>query len=57
MRWKSFGVPSVALYMSIGETTTRLASVSPRRRKGVNIGGGGGDAADRLSALGSRLSA
>lgn len=26
-------------YMSIGETTTRLRSVSPRSRKGVNIGG------------------
>ena len=39
-RWKSFGVPSVAEYMSIGETTTRFASVSSRSRNGVNIGGG-----------------
>jgi hypothetical protein len=29
-RWKSLGVPSTALYMSIGETTTRLCSVIPR---------------------------
>jgi hypothetical protein len=34
------GVPSSALYMSIGETTMRFASVIPRSRKGVNIGGG-----------------
>lgn len=38
-RWKSPGVPSAAEYMSIGETTTRLRRVSPRRVKGVNIGG------------------
>ena len=36
------GVPSSALYTSIGETTTRFASVSPRSRKGVNIGGTAG---------------
>ena len=38
-RWKSPGVPSTEEYMSIGETTTRLASSSPRSRKGSNIGG------------------
>ncbi len=38
-RWKSLGVPSAALYMSIGETTTRLASSRSRRRNGANIGG------------------
>src|ERR1700726_3196310 len=43
-RWKSFGEPSSALYMSIGDTTTRLASVNPRSRNGVNIGGGAGGA-------------
>ena len=40
-RWKSPGVPSTAEYMSIGETTTRLRSSSPRSRSGVNIGGRG----------------
>jgi hypothetical protein len=37
-RWKSPGVPSTDEYMSIGETTTRLASSRPRSRNGVNIG-------------------
>ena len=31
-RWKSAGTPSTAEYMSIGETTTRLRSWSPRSR-------------------------
>ncbi len=39
-RWKSLGTPSTAEYMSMGETTTRLGSVSPRSRSGVNMGGG-----------------
>ena len=39
-RWKSFGVPSSALYMSMGETTTRFSTVIPRSVNGVNIGGG-----------------
>ena len=34
-------MPSRALYIDIGETTTRLASSSSRRRSGVNIGGRG----------------
>lgn len=38
-RWKSAGSPSVAEYMSMGETTTRLRSSRPRSRSGVNIGG------------------
>jgi hypothetical protein len=37
--WKSFGTPSTAEYMHIGETTTRLGSVRPRSVSGVNIGG------------------
>jgi hypothetical protein len=32
-------VPSVAEYMHIGDTATRLGIVSARRRNGVNIGG------------------
>src|SRR3954464_5788654 len=40
-RWKSVGRPSSAEYMSIGETTTRLASSSRPSRNGWNIGGGG----------------
>ena len=51
-RWKSFGMPSSALYMSIGETTTRFASVIPRSVNGVNIGGGADRAA--RSALAAR---
>ena len=38
-RWKSVGIPSSAEYMSIGETTTRLASSSRPSRNGWNIGG------------------
>src|ERR1022692_1575807 len=38
-RWKSPGTPSRAEYMSIGETTTRLASSRPPSRNGWNIGG------------------
>src|SRR3984885_14766905 len=38
-RWKSPGTPSRALYMSIGETITRLASSSGPSRNGWNIGG------------------
>ena len=38
-RWKSPGTPSLALYMSIGETITRLASSSRPIRPGWNIGG------------------
>jgi len=44
-RCQSPGVPSSAEYWHIGDTTTRLASTSERRRNGVNIGGGGGAAA------------
>ena len=40
-RWKSPGIPSTALYMSIGATTTRLGTVMPRSENGVNIGTGG----------------
>ena len=29
-RWKSFGTPSIAEYIAIGETTMRLGSVTPR---------------------------
>ncbi len=29
-RWKSFGSPSAAEYIAIGETTMRLGSVTPR---------------------------
>ncbi len=32
-------MPSLAEYIAIGETTTRLGSVVPRKVKGVNIGG------------------
>src|SRR4029077_15568289 len=43
-RWKSVGRPATATYWSIGETMTRLCSVSPgpvaaRRVTGWNIGG------------------
>ena len=38
-RWKSPGTPSRALYMSIGETMTRLASSSGPILPGWNIGG------------------
>ena len=38
-KWKSPGTPSAEEYMSMGETTTRLFSVRPRRRNGRNIGG------------------
>ncbi len=38
-RWKSPGTPSSQEYMAMGETTTRFFSVTPRTRKGVNIGG------------------
>src|SRR5215469_104729 len=38
-RWKSPGTPSLALYMSIGETITRLARSSRPIRPGWNIGG------------------
>jgi len=37
--WKSLGTPSTAEYMHIGETTTRLGTVSPRSANGANIGG------------------
>ena len=47
-RWKSLGVPSTALYISIGETTTRLRSSSSRNRKGTNIGGIGAPAEPAL---------
>ena len=40
-RWKSLGRPSVAEYIAIGETTTRLGTVMPRSVYGVNIGLGG----------------
>jgi hypothetical protein len=40
-RCQSLTVPSVAEYWHIGETTTRLGMVSPRKRMGANIGGGG----------------
>ena len=36
------GRPSFAEYCAIGDTTTRFASVSPRRRNGRNIGARGG---------------
>ena len=39
-RCQSFGVPSSAEYIHIGETTTRFDSVRSRMRNGVNIGGG-----------------
>ena len=39
IRWKSAGSPSTHEYCAIGETTTRFFSVTPRRVKGVNIGG------------------
>ena len=39
-RCQSPTVPSTAEYWHIGQTTTRLASSSPRSRSGVNIGGG-----------------
>ena len=38
-KWKSFGVPSTAEYMHIGDTTTRLASTSSRSLNGANIAG------------------
>src|SRR5688572_15555128 len=38
-RWKSLGMPSTALYMSIGDTTIRLLRVRLRRRYEVNMGG------------------
>ena len=50
-RWKSPGVPSTDEYMSIGETTTRLASSSPRSRNGVNIGGRVAERVDRRDEL------
>ena len=40
-RCQSPTVPSVAEYCAMGDTTTRFLSVTPRRVKGVNIGGGG----------------
>ncbi len=40
-RWKSLGIPSSALYMSMGATTMRLRTVMPRSAKGVNMGGTG----------------
>ena len=39
VRWKSFGVPSTAEYMHIGETTTRFGSTRSRSLSGVNIAG------------------
>ena len=47
-RWKSPGVPSTDVYMSIGDTTTRLPSSSSRSRKGVNIGGAAATDVDEL---------
>ena len=41
-RWKSFGTPSAAQYIAIGDMTMRFCSDSPRTRYGVNIGGTGG---------------
>ncbi len=41
-RCQSSGMPSVAEYWHMGETTTRLATSIPRSRKGRNMGGGGG---------------
>lgn len=41
-RCHSPGAPSTAEYWHIGDTTTRFCSSSPRRHKGVNIGGGAG---------------
>ena len=38
-RWKSFGMPSHAMYVAIGETITRFLSETPRSVNGVNIGG------------------
>ena len=56
-RWKSFGVPSSALYMSMGETTTRFSTVIPRSVNGVNIGGGAlGAARFRLARLANQRS-
>ena len=49
-RWKSPGTPSLALYMSIGETITRLASSSPPIRPGWNIGGRTSGRVDRSPA-------
>ncbi len=40
-RCQSFTVPSLAEYMHIGDTTTRLGMVSSRSLIGANIGGGG----------------
>ena len=40
-RCQSVGMPSTAMYWSMGETTTRFSSVIPRKRNGRNIGGGG----------------
>lgn len=39
-RCQSSGMPSSAQYWHIGDTTTRLTSVSPRSVSGANIGGG-----------------
>ena len=49
-RWKSPGTPSVAEYMSIGETMTRLASSSRPIRNGWNIGGHAARASSWLAA-------
>ena len=49
-RWKSPGTPSLALYMSIGETITRLASSSRPIRPGWNIGGRTSGRVDRSPA-------
>ena len=38
-KWKSLGMPSCETYMSMGETTTRLARSSCPSRNGANIGG------------------
>src|SRR4051812_40974500 len=38
-RWKSFGVPFSAQYMSIGDTTTRLSSRNSLSLNEVNMGG------------------
>ncbi len=55
-RWKSSGVPSSALYMSMGETTTRFSTVIPRSVNGVNIGGGAFGDSLRLARLANQRS-
>ena len=53
-RWKSFGVPSMALYMSIGDDDDAIDERHAAQRKGVNIGGGGAIVRGRAPRLGAR---